>query len=174
MSADLKCNTTLRRTSLVILDDCLVMLEHELTRDRVRKVMFDRVESVLIWAKVPWLRIVLLFVLLGLPALGILLIHEPVSTAIALVLLAFVVGMNAGYAYCGHTTIRIVRAGQTYEISGIFRRGPLTRFRARLLGGIRRVQQNLAVDPSVETAGSKPGAAMAGAGASASGGLDAG
>jgi hypothetical protein len=143
MSVDLKNNSMFKRSSLVLNDDCLITLEHERTQDRVRKIMFNRVESVIIWRAIPWLPIVLLTVLLGLPSIGVFLINETASTIIASILLAFVLAVIIAYLYCGRTTIRIIRGSQPQDISGIFRPGRLRRFRDRLIANIHQTQQNL-------------------------------
>lgn len=141
MSVDLANNTTFQRLSLVVMDDSLIKLEHERTQDRVRKIMFDRVESLLIWTVPPWLNICICGIFFALPGFGILLVQEVWSSIVGDFLLALGLGLIGWYVYCGRTTIRAVRGGRLHEIKGIFRPGRVRRFRERLVAGIRRAQE---------------------------------
>jgi hypothetical protein len=144
MSVDLKSITLFKRSSLLLMDDCLIMLDHEHTRDRVRRIMFDRVENVVIWRRIPWGRIIFLLIVLGLPAFGVVLMEKDTGRIIGECLLALVAAVIAWYLYCRHTTIYITRGGQTHMVGGIFRPGRVRRFRDRLIDGIRNTQATLA------------------------------
>lgn len=131
------------RSSLMLLDDCLVKLEHSYTEDRVRKFMFDAVEAVIVWQSIPWLYLcIVAFFLFG-PAFCLLvLVRGTAADWIGGVLAVAAVPLFVWYLYCRKTTIRIVRFGKSEDISGIFRPGKLRRVLEKLNAGIRAVQQN--------------------------------
>lgn len=140
MSVDLRSNTLFSRASLLLMDDCLIKLEHGRTKDRVRRYSFDRIESVVIYRQIPWVRLIICAVVLLLPGFLLLLAGETSETVTGIVLMACAVFLIVWYLYCRKTTIRVVRAGQQYEVAGIFRPGRFRRFRDRLIGGINAVQ----------------------------------
>jgi hypothetical protein len=142
MSVDLRSSSLFSRSSLVLLDDCLVKLERGQTEDRVRKYMFDAIEAVIIWKSVPWVYLSIIIIFLGGPAFCLLvLVHASVANWIGGGLLVAAVPLVAWYLYCRQTTIRIVRFGQSDDIKGIFRPGRLRRVLDRLITGIRALQQ---------------------------------
>jgi hypothetical protein len=132
------------------MNDCLVRLEHERTRDRMRKIMFDRIESITVWRKLPVARMLVLGLLIALPSALVLFIQETVSTIIGGSLLALAVCVISWYGYCGYITIRIVRLGKTYDLAGIYRPGRLRSFLERLMAGIRAAQQNVVASQTQE------------------------
>jgi hypothetical protein len=159
MGADLRNNTSFARISLVLLDDCLVKLEHARTQDRIRRYMFEAIESVVIWRRVPLIRILVCTCLLLLPGVAILFIGETFATVSGILLILLGGGLVLWYLFNGKTTIRIVRAGKTDEIVGIFGRGKVRSFRERLVLGIQRAQQNALARGAVEMT-SAPAAVM--------------
>jgi hypothetical protein len=140
MAVDLKSTTLLRRISLLLDLDCLIRLEHGRSRDRVRKLMFDRVEYVQVWRNVPVVRLILSAVLLGVPALLLPLLAETVGLVTAIALLVILAAIWTFYFYCGNTTIRIVRSGKPEDIKGIFRPGKVRRLIERMEANIRATQ----------------------------------
>lgn len=151
MGVDLKSNSFFKRISIVLMDDSLVTLEHERTQDRSRRIMFDRIESVVVWRSIPWVRIVLIGLLIVLPAASILFIGRLTSTIIGTMFLAFGLAVILWYFYCRHTILRIMRAGQAHDISGIYRPGRFRPFRDRLISNIRNSQQVM-----VDSSGAMP------------------
>jgi hypothetical protein len=143
MSADLRSSSIFGRSSLVLLDDCLVKLEHGQTEDRVRKFMFDAIEAVIVWRSVPWLYLCIVAFFLCGPAFCLLiLVRGTVANWIGGFLLVAAVPVMAWYLYCRKTTIRIARFGKTDDIQGIFRPGKARDVTNRLVNGIRAAQQN--------------------------------
>lgn len=140
MAVDLKFAGYMQRYSLVLLDDQLVELQHSMTRDRVRRIHFDRIDSVVVWRRMARGRLLLVFVLLGLPAILLLSSGFTVALFSGALLLAIAALLGLHYLYAGRSTIRVVRAGRTYEYSGVIRRARLGRFVSRLERGIRSVQ----------------------------------
>ena len=140
MSVDLRTNSAFARVSLLVMPDCLVKLEHGRTEDRVRKFMFDAIGTVVIWRKVPWARVLVCALLLAAPGVALLFVRETAVVVIGGVLLVFGVALCLWYLYCGSTTVRVVRNGEPYDITGIFRPGRVRKFREKLVTGIRAVQ----------------------------------
>jgi len=142
MAADLTFAGFVRRSSIVLLDDHLVLLEHSATRDRVRRIPYDRVESVLSWRRLPWARLILIGLLFVASGLMMFTIGDLVGKgllAIPLVVTALIV---ARYLYMGVTKIRITRADKHYDFSGILSPRKVARCLSRLDESIRRAQQH--------------------------------
>ncbi|HEV7301140.1 MAG TPA: hypothetical protein VGN72_17370 [Tepidisphaeraceae bacterium] len=140
MAADLRSNTMFSRISLVVMDDCLIKLEHGRTGDRVRKFTYDSIESIVIWRKTPWVRIVVCTTFLALPGAALQFVGDTFATYSGLFLLALGLGLVAWYLICRSTTIRIMRGGIIYDVVGIFRPGRVRKLRDNVLARIRAVQ----------------------------------
>ena len=140
MAADLKSITTLNRFSLVLMDDSLIKLEHEYTQDRVRRFSYDSIQNVIIWQKISWWRFVLCGIVLVLPGIGILFLDNVAATIIGVILMLIGLSLMGWYLYCKMTTIRIVRSGSNYDLTGLYRPGKLRKFRERLLTAIQTAQ----------------------------------
>ncbi len=140
MAVDLRSNSLFNRTSVLIEPDCLVLLEHERTKDRVRKIMFDRVEQVIAWRKVPVIRILVVALFLLLPGAALFFVGNVTSTVIAIFLEIVALTALTWYLYCQKTIIRLVRSGKTDDITGVFRPGKVRRLLAKIESNIRNVQ----------------------------------
>ncbi len=116
MSVDLRSNSMFARISLLLMDDCLIKLEHGRTKDRVRRYSYDRIESVIIYRNVAWGRMILWLTILFLPGVLVLFIGETFSTVTGTILIAVSTLLVGWCLYCKKTTIRIIRAGQSYEL----------------------------------------------------------
>lgn len=153
MSADLKIVDVLTRQSLLVEPTCLVVLEHQTLSDRMRRVLFDRVESVTVWRGVLWGRVILILLLM-LPAALLLLIDDPVARGIALTVLLCTGLALLYYLWCGKTRIRIVRDGEERAFTAIAPPGRVRRFRDKLEAAIRadqaraRAEAQASVEPS--------------------------
>jgi len=143
MGIDYRDANWFNRQTGLLMDDCLVLLEQEYTKDRVRRVLFDRVESVVSWRRFPWGRGLVFGLFFGLPALFIL-SEEPVVQVIGVVFLLLFLAAEARYLHCGLTRIRITRAGHDTTISVIMRPGKLRRFLDRLYSAVEAHQAHLA------------------------------
>jgi hypothetical protein len=141
MGADLKNNSLFQRVSVLIQPDCLVKLEHQMSKDRIRKSMFSRVAQVAVWRQIPWVRIAVATVFLCLPGLLILSLVEMTGLKI-MGFVIFAIGgcVDGFYVFCGKTTIRIVSPGKTEDITGIFSPGKVRRLVARMVTNIRTTQ----------------------------------
>jgi hypothetical protein len=140
MAVDLAAHGLFQRASVVLDPDCLIKLEHSSTRDRLRKVMFDRVDHIIVWRVVPWVRVLLALLLIGVPGSLLLLVGDPVATAFAMIVILIALGVVSWYLYCRKTTIRIVRAGKIGDIRGIYRPRKVRRVVQAMVNNIRVVQ----------------------------------
>lgn len=141
MAVDLKSNSFISRSSLVIMPDSLVKLEHTRTQDRVKRFTFDTIERVMIWKRFLWGRLITVSLLLLAP--GVLLIVLNRDTALIVcgsILAAIGGGLAVWYLICRKTTIRILRGGTTTDITGIYRPGKVAKFRDKLIRGILDAQ----------------------------------
>ena len=151
MAADLTFAGQLSRHSLVIEPSYLVVLEHGTLRDRTRRILYDRVESVLVWRRPPWGRIIVISLLLGGPALLLLFlpVGQPVVTGLALFVLLLAVAIVARYVTWGCTYIQITRDGEARLFKGVVWPKRRERFLARLTESIRTAQATEASSESL-------------------------
>ena len=63
--ADLKIAGLVNRMSLIVADEALVILEHSSTKDRVIKILYENIESIIVWKKTSWVSMILAMVILG-------------------------------------------------------------------------------------------------------------
>ena len=141
MGADLKGANWLSKESAIVAADGLVILEHGGAKDRTRKILFDRVESVLVWKTLPWLRMLLFAVILGVPGtLLLLLVRDKVPSTIGAVVLGICVVIEAWYLYARKATIRVHRGGQNRDFVAITWPGRLRRVLGRMRQNIEAVQ----------------------------------
>jgi hypothetical protein len=141
MAADLKFTGIAHRSSIVLLDDHLVVLKHGSTRDRVRRVVYDRIDSVLSWRSLPWVRMVLFGVLFGISGLLMLAAAEPFANVLGAILLSTTTLIEVRYLYMGKTTLRITRADKHYDFTGVVSPRKVASCLSRLDRDIRLAQQ---------------------------------
>lgn len=144
MAADLKLRNLFSSNSIVLLDDHLVELEHGHTSDRVRRVLYDRIESVIHWRVQPLGRMIAFGLVFGIPGMLAIMSSDSVWGTMGVILLAITVILEARYLYTGKASVRILRAGRTFEINGIVSPRKLRRLLDRLRLDIERVQQQAA------------------------------
>ena len=137
MSVDLRSYKTFERYSILVLDDCVVKLEHTYGDDRIRRIKFATLERMVISRKPAWLRLIIggLILLVG---LLIMLNNDLLYLGIGLA--AFGIAILLYYLYCGVTTIQMIRRGIPSDFDGIFRPGKVRKFRDKVLEGVRRTQ----------------------------------
>lgn len=143
MPTDLTTSGLLHRTSVLVRDNELVLLEHQFTKDRLRRIAYDRVEAVLCWRTMPWVRMMLFLIGLGTPGI-LLVIYEPSVMLIGWLLISMAVLIVLRYLYLGKSLIRITRAGNDYHLEGIVSPRKLKRCLARLESAIHRFQAEAA------------------------------
>jgi hypothetical protein len=140
MGADLRSNTTFQRVSVVLMDDALFKLEHERTRDRVRRFSYESISRVVIWQRIPWLRLLVCFLFIVGPGVAVFFIQNTAAYVCGSILIVIGGLVMLWYAYSKFTTIRIIRGTTHNDISGLFRPGKLRKFRERLFSSIRAKQ----------------------------------
>jgi len=149
MRVDLKCRGLFSRKSALLEDDQLVILEHLLLSDRVRRVGFDRVEAVALSKRVPWVSLLILGLLVMGPGVVLLLVgSSPMPNDSRIVF--FSIGgalLIAGslvvlwHAVCRQSRIAVVRAGETRELRTITSPARVRRFVEQLRESVAQAQQ---------------------------------
>ena len=130
----------------MLLDTQLVVAEHHTTRDRVRRIGFDRVSSLLTWRRPPLGSMGATTLVLGGIAMMFLFSGLEEFTVIAAVLFALAALILLVLAYRGKTHILITRAGQDVELVGIVPRRRLRAFLVDLQQNIERTQAEAEAD----------------------------
>jgi hypothetical protein len=138
VAVDLVGATLTRRQSLLVDDDALVVLESIGSRDRVRRVLYDRVASVVVWRALPWVRMLLVAVLAGLPGMGMLTLEG--GEYVGWPLLIFTIIALGRYLYSGKTFIRMRRGRADMTLTTIARPGKVEKALERLCRHIERAQ----------------------------------
>src|SRR5687768_14351463 len=132
MAADLSVRMTLRRLNLLLDEDALVILEQQSVSDRMRRILLDRVESVVTWRRPAWVALALITIFLGLPGLGVILIGVSVDEVVVLIIGGIILAVAAAllfwFIFCGQTTVRITRAGTNHEFTVTARPSTVRRF----------------------------------------------
>lgn len=136
----MKSASIFRRDVFMALDDCLVLLEYDAYRDRVRRIYYDGVESVAAWQRWPLGRMLLFALLFGIPAFLIMLSGLEHSHAIGGALLTVMFFIELYYLWCGKTFFQVVRYGEPYRFETIARPGKVQKFRQILDDNILRIQ----------------------------------
>ena len=149
MAVDLKSATTFGRTSLILFQDRLIRLEHGRTKDRVRSVLYDTIESILIWQRTRWVIAVVSFVAFGLLALvsGVAGDWNQVADVFAVAFLVMAIIAFSWAIYVPRYTIRLVRSDRNVELVGSFRPGKFKRFRDQFVAAVRAAQESAAQPP---------------------------
>jgi len=147
MGAELTSSTWFRRESIVLIDDSLVILEQESRQDRMRKVLFDQVSSLVVWRKFPFGRSFAFTAVLGVPATIVIVAtlegsidrtdgYIPAGCMLGLLLLILL-----RYFVYGKTFVRIGYSGNVREFALIARPGRMRKFLDQLVVNIRKAQE---------------------------------
>ena len=141
MAVDLKLRNSFGNVSIILMDDHLVELEHSYTSDRVRRVRYDRVESVVRWRVLPLGRMSIVGLLVAVPGLLMLLSSDQVLVTTGTILLTIAALIEAMYVYMGKTHISIMRAGREFKMAGVVWPPKVNRLLNRMEADIRRTQE---------------------------------
>jgi hypothetical protein len=149
MPVDLKCRGLFSRETVLLEADQLVILEHNLFSDRIRRLGFDRVQQVAASRRVPWASVLMLALVVLLPASILLLIAANTGAGIGrfytMIFGAalFVVGGGTlvWQLICRESRIFVTRAGQTRQLRTITPPARVQRFLDRLIEAIEQAQQ---------------------------------
>lgn len=146
MPADLTINSLSKQRSLLIEPESLVILQREGTRDRVRRIRFDRVESVVVWKSVAWVAAVFTSLLPLIVAVILISIgtseNEPGVSATGAGFLALAIILAAAVLMRGKTHIRIRRAGVNRDFACIKSQKKLRIFLDKLANAIDAAQES--------------------------------
>lgn len=135
--ADIRCYGWLMRQSLYVTDGHLMILEHEFSSDRVRRIRYEHLEHLLLWRRMPMDRIIIVGLLLGLPALLLILLGgDQALTIIGGVVLVVAAVMLWRYIAFKRTYIRLSRGGHQYTYATISSPDRVQRFRDRVLSRV--------------------------------------
>ncbi|MGC8625122.1 MAG: hypothetical protein ACP5VQ_07630 [Phycisphaerae bacterium] len=144
--------TLFRRITAVMDDDALVLLEHQYTKDRIRRIPFDQVDYILHWVGPATAR------LLGLMSLTLLLLIAGLATlsnmrhdnsfsegfaAVVLLLAAFTAVLFFIALERGRRHVVVSRAGSKVHLSGIMRAEKFQRLLADMTTRTHEVQAKL-------------------------------
>lgn len=150
MAADIQLATIFRRESMLINDDSLVSLYHEGYQDRVHKILYDHIESIVTWRVIPWARMLIFAILFGLPAALCFIPGEEEFNYLGLILLSFSLITELYYLYCGKTVVRINKIGEIKEFEIIARPGKVRNFIAGSRINIENFQRQAAMRAEAE------------------------
>ena len=144
MSADFKHNSLFRAFSVVIEDECLVVLEADGNRDRMRRVHFDQVQSLAVWSSVPWLITILsglMLLVATLLTVAYLSEREPVVLVFSGIFLFGGIVTAIVALYWRRTRLRLVRDGVNHDFRTFIRPGKRRRIVEKIRTNIERVQE---------------------------------
>jgi len=158
MGADLTIAAWTRRQSVLLMDDHLVVLEHEGYSDRVHRVFFDGVRSLVVWKRWPWGRMLLLGCLTALPGY---LIYSLGGAGEVIGGIFFAVGaiLELRYLVYRLTTIRLQDGPRSRDFGVIVRPGRIRDVVDRLRARIEAAQEQeirRAAEREAERTGSAP------------------
>ncbi len=146
--------TLFRRITAVMDDDALVLLEHQYTKDRIRRVPFDQVEYMLHWKGPATARLLgllsltLLLLIIGMTTLGNMTRRNGFSEGFAIIVLLLAV-LTAVLFFItlerGRRHVLVSRAGSKVHLSGIMRAEKFQRLLTDMTTRTREVQAALAM-----------------------------
>jgi len=158
MAADLTIAGWTRRQSVLLMDDHVVVLENEGYTDRVHRIFFDGIRSLVIWKTWPWGRMLLFACLTGVPGYLLFTLDE-VGQVIGGIFLAVFAIVELRYLLYRKTTIRLQDGPRSRDFVVITRPGKIRETVDRLRTRIEAVQEQeirRAAEREAERAGSAP------------------
>lgn len=149
--------TLFQRTTAVMDDDALVLLDHQYTKDRIRRIPFDQVDYMLHWKGPATARLLgllsltLLLLIIGMTTLGNMTRHNGFSEGFAIIVLLLAV-LTAVLFFItlerGRRHVLVSRAGSKVHLSGIMRAEKFQRLLTDMTTHTREVQAVLAMNVS--------------------------
>ena len=76
MAVDLRSRSSFERFSIIVMDDAVVKLEHTYGDDRMKRIMFASMESLVIWRKIAWVYLILFALLVLLPGILLMIFND--------------------------------------------------------------------------------------------------
>lgn len=166
MPVDFATRSLFNKQSGIIDDECLIMLEREGARDRVWRIQFDRVQSLVVWRTIPWWWSIPIGIILVTSVL-LLFVSEPVANGIGLGILVTVLLLGSWLVYCKNTHMAFHRDGTVVRITFMVRPSKQKRIVQRIRENIARTQARivqvneqlgLTAKPIAENTSSEPAA----------------
>jgi len=121
MPADLRIHGFVNRKSFLVMEDSLVMLEHSQFSDRIHKILYESIESIIVWKKTPWLKMTLTALILGgfayIPFLGTGSPANSDTRNYLLIVLGVFVALEVILLTRKNVFIRIIHAGQPLDLA---------------------------------------------------------
>ena len=152
--------TLFQRTTAVLDDDAMVLLDHQYTKDRIRRIPFDQMDYLLHWKGPATARLLgllsmtLLILIAGLSILGNMSRNDSFAEGFAIFLLLLAVLPAALFFITlerGRRHILICRAETKVHISGIMRAAKFQRLLDELTTRVHEVQAKLASATAAKT-----------------------
>ncbi len=145
--------TLFQRTTAIVGDDALILLDHQYTKDRIRRIPFDQVDYILHWVGPATARLLglisltLLLLIAGLVTLSHTSRNNSISDGFAVVVLLlatftavlFFITLSRGRRH-----IVVSRAGSKVHLSGMMRAPKFQRLLAAMTTRTHEVQTKLA------------------------------
>jgi hypothetical protein len=149
VAVDLKCHDLFTRRSALLDARQLIILDHGLIGDRVRRVNFDRVDQVTLHKRLPIAPLTLLLLLVLVPGAILELIalgmrpgeEQWVVGGFGLALMCIAIGGIGWHAVCRQSCIAIQRGDQRYELRAVTTPARIRRFLNTLTHHIEHIQQ---------------------------------
>ncbi len=153
--------TLFSRTTAILDDDALILLEHHYNKDRIRRITFDRVDYVLYWKGPATARLLgllfltLLLLIIGLVTLGNLHGNNRAAEGVAVFLLLLAVFTAVLFFIAlerGRRHILVSRARSKIHLSGIMPTRKFQRLLADIASRTRDIQAKLTASTTAATA----------------------
>ncbi len=129
-----------RRQTIEVEPHQLLLLQPEWGSDRVRRVLFDRVSTLVVWRVMPWDRIIVVLILLGVPTTLLLSLgSDDVTLTIGGIFLGIAL-LLVRYVVVRRTHFAVARADTMYRFNTIAGSGKVDRFVDELVKAIETVQ----------------------------------
>lgn len=147
MPPDLRIHGFISRKSLLIMDNSLVLLEHSEFNDRVKKIMHESIESIIVWKKTPWIKMTLTALILGgvasIPFIAGSGIDNPGTKANLLIVSVILVTLEVIFLLRKNVFIRINHAGEALDLSFSAYPWQVRKFVEKSKTSVERVQREL-------------------------------
>jgi len=120
MPVDLRVHGIANRKSLLVMEESLVLLEHSQFSDRIHKIRYENIETILVWRKTPWLKMAVTAVILGaiayIPFVGSWSLEDRDTQVYLLTALGFFAVLEALFLFRKNHFIRIIHSGQRLDL----------------------------------------------------------
>ncbi len=144
MAVDFTMRSLFSSRSAIIDDACLILLERAGSRDRVRRIQFDRVQSLIVWRSIPWFNVIFTAIPFFVGTI-LMLVDEAVARSIGLVICLTMALIELWWFYCKKTMLVFVVDGAPTKLSFVNRPAKRDRIVQRIRTNIAQTQARLAL-----------------------------